>query len=110
MKKPAAIGIDVGGTKTHCVLIDKHFQQIEEIKFKTAPEEGRNRFTRRLKDSVGALVTSARAKGMEVVGIGVGSAGVVDEDKIQINTSPNLMMLEKYPIGKYLAKVIKAKM
>src|ERR1044071_2409072 len=110
MKKPAAIGIDVGGTKTLCVLVNKHFEQLEEIKFKTAPEEGRNRFTHRLKDSVGALVNSARAKGLEVVAVGVGSAGAVDEDEISIKTSPNLLMLEKYPIGKYIQKMVKAKM
>jgi glucokinase len=110
MKKPAAVGIDVGGTKTLCVLINKHFEQLEEIKFKTAPEEGRNRFTHRLKDAVGALATSARAKKLEVVAIGIGCAGDVDEDEIRIKTSPNLMMLEKYPIGKYLEKVVNAKL
>lgn len=110
MKKPAAVGIDVGGTKTLCVLVDRHFQQLEEIKFKTAPEEGRNRFTHRLRDSVGALVNTARAKGLDVIAIGIGSAGAVDHEEIQIKTSPNLMMLENYPIGKYLRKVVKAKM
>jgi glucokinase len=34
----------------------------------------------------------------------------VDEEDIRIKTSPNLMMLEDYSIGKYLAKVVKAKM
>lgn len=110
MKKPAAVGIDVGGTKTLCVLVDKRFQLLEEIKFKTAPEEGEHRFTRRLKDSVGALVNSAKAKGLEVVAVGVGSAGVVDEKEIRINTSPNLLMLENYAIGKHLSKVVKATM
>jgi len=110
MKKPAAVGIDVGGTKTLCVLVDKHFQLLEEIKFKTAPEEGRNRFSRRLRDSVGALVNSARAKGLDVIAVGIGSAGAVDDEEITIKTSPNLMMLENYPIGKYLRKVVKAKM
>lgn len=110
MKKPAAVGIDVGGTKTLCVLVDKHFRKLDELKFKTAPEEGRHRFTRRLRDSVGALVTSARAKGLNVAAIGIGSAGTVDEDEIRITTSPNLLMLEHYPIGKYLQKVVKAEM
>jgi len=110
MKKPAAIGIDVGGTKTLCVLVDKHFRKLEEVKFKTAPEEGRNRFTHKLSDSVGALVTSARAKGLDVVAIGVGCAGTVDEEEMRIKTSPNLLVLENYPIGKYLKKVVKAKL
>lgn len=110
MKKPAAVGIDVGGTKTLCVLVDKHFRKLEEIKFKTAPEEGEHRFTRRLKDSVGALVTSAKAKALDVVAVGVGSAGSVDDKEIKITTSPNLLMLENYPIGRHLGKVVKAKM
>jgi glucokinase len=108
--KPAAVGIDVGGTKTLCVLLDKHFRRLDELKFKTAPEEGRHRFTRRLTDSVGALVTTARAKGLEVVAVGIGSAGSVDEKEIRIKASPNLMMLENYPLGKYISKVVKAKM
>jgi len=110
MKKPAAVGIDVGGTKTLCVLVDKHFKLLEEIKFKTAPEEGEHRFTRRVKDSVGALVNSARAKGLDVLAVGVGSAGAVDDKEIKITTSPNLLMLENYPLGKHLAKVVKATM
>ena len=110
MKKPAAVGIDVGGTKTLCVLVDKHFRQLEQIKFKTAPDEGRNRFTRKLTETVAALVASAREKDLEVIAVGVGCAGAVDEKEIRINTSPNLMVLENYPIGKYLRKVVDVKM
>jgi glucokinase len=110
MKKPAAVGIDVGGTKTLCVLVDKHFKKLDEIKFKTAPEEGRHRFTRKLTDSVGALVTGARAKNLDVVAVGIGCAGAVDEEHIRINTSPNLLILENYPIGKYIRKTVRAKL
>jgi glucokinase len=106
MKKPAAVGIDVGGTKTLCVLVDRHFRVLEEIKFKTAPEEGRNHFTHKLRDAVGALVIGARAKGMEVIGIGVGCAGSVNEKEMRINNSPNLLILENYSIGKYLRKIV----
>ncbi len=109
MKKPAAVGIDVGGTKTLCVLTDKHFQILEEIKFKTAPDDGRNKFTRRLSESVTALMAGARERGFEVAAIGVGCAGAVDEKEIRINTSPNLMVLENYPIGKYLKRVANVK-
>src|ERR1700722_12266205 len=110
MKKPAAVGIDVGGTKTLCVLVDKRFRLLDQLKFKTAPEGGRNRFTRKLTEAVATLVANARAKGLEVEAIGVGCAGSVDEKEMRINTSPNLMVLENYPIGKYLRKVADVKM
>lgn len=110
MKKPAAIGIDVGGTKTLCVLVDKHFQVMEEIKFKTAPEEGRRHFTRRLTDAVGALVHAAHAKEYDVAALGIGSAGSVDQKEIRIGNSPNLLVLENYPIGKYLREIVKVPM
>jgi glucokinase len=41
--------------------------------------------------------------------VGIGCAGAVDEEKIRIHTSPNLMVLEDYPIGKYLQKIVKAR-
>lgn len=108
MKKPAAVGIDVGGTKTLCVLLDKHFRRLGEVKFKTAPHKGRNQFTRKLTEAVTQLVAEARAKGLDTVAIGIGCAGIVDEKAIRLKTSPNLMVLENYPIGKYLRKVAKA--
>lgn len=108
MKKPAAVGIDVGGTKTLCVLVDRRFRRLGEMKFKTAPHKGRAQFTRKLTESVATLVEAARAKGLNVTAIGIGCAGTVDEKEIRINTSPNLMVLENYPIGKYLRKIARA--
>jgi glucokinase len=110
MRKPAAVGIDVGGTKTLCVLVDKQFRVRDQIKFKTVAEGGRSRFTRKLNEALGALVAGARAKGFEVVAVGIGCAGTVDHDEIQIRISPNLRMLENYLIGKQVRKVVKATM
>ena len=110
MRKPAAVGIDVGGTKTLCVLVDKHFRQLTQVKFKTANGGERPRFTRKLTESLQGLLNEARAKGFDIVGVGIGSAGTVDHEDMVIKTSPNLTMLENYPIGKYVRRVIKTKM
>ncbi len=111
MKKPAAVGIDVGGTKTLCVLVNKHFHQVEQVKFKTVNGGGgRARFTRKLTESLQTLLNGARAKGLEIEGVGIGCAGTVDQENIGIQTSPNLTMLENFPIGKYVRRVIKAEM
>jgi glucokinase len=107
MSNPAAVGIDVGGTKTLCVLVDKDCRIVDQIKFRTAPNEGRDRFTHNLLRFLRQLERKATRKKMDLVAIGVGFAGSVDEKKLRIKTSPNLLTLEDYPIGKHLKDAYK---
>jgi glucokinase len=109
MNKTAALGIDVGGTKTLCLLVDSHCEILEQIKFKTAPEEGRGEFTKNLLKAVTELKTKSDQTGLRIVGIGVGCAGTVDNKKGRIVVAPNLICLEDYPIAKHLRRVIKSK-
>jgi glucokinase len=106
MNHEAAVGIDVGGTKTLCVLVDKDCSLLDEIRFKTAPEEGRNAFTKKLTQAAKKLETRARERKLSIVGIGVGCAGSVDYEKLKIKVSPNLRCLENYSIGKHLKKAL----
>src|SRR5689334_665386 len=109
MNKTAALGIDVGGTKTLCLLVDSHCESLEQIKFKTAPDEGRGEFTKNLLEAVTELKTKSDERGLSIVGIGVGCAGTVDNQKGRIVVAPNLMCLEDYPIAKHLRRAIKTK-
>ncbi|EEF57131.1 ROK family protein [Pedosphaera parvula] len=104
MNKPAALGIDLGGTKTLCVLVDENCRPLKSIKFKTAPEEGCDEFTKNLLNATKSLQKSAEIKKHKLVTIGIGCAGLVDQKKLSIVKSPNLLCLENYPIGKYLQK------
>jgi glucokinase len=104
MNKPAALGIDLGGTKTLCVLVDENCRPLKSTKFKTAPEDGCNEFTKNLLNATRSLQKSAEIKKYKLVTIGVGCAGLVDQRKLSIIKSPNLLCLENYPIGKYLQK------
>jgi glucokinase len=109
MNKVAALGIDVGGTKTLCLLVDSHCELLEEIKFKTAPDEGRGEFTKNLLQAVAELKAKSDERGLRIVGIGVGCAGSVDAQTGRIVKAPNLLCLEDYPIAKHLRRVIKTK-
>ena len=59
MSNSAAVGIDVGGTKTLCVLVDKDCRILADLKFKTAPGDNvqrwrdRNRFIKELAHEAG---------------------------------------------------------
>lgn len=107
--KKAAIGIDVGGTKTLCLLVDTHCRILDSIKFKTAPGKGRAQFTDHLLEAIRALKARAAEHGRQIVTAGVACAGRIDPKRLRIRTSQNLLCLEKYPIGKYLRKELTAK-
>jgi len=109
MNKLAALGIDVGGTKTLCLLVNDHCEPIEQIKFKTAPEEGRREFTENLLHSVRELKSISDRQKLRITGIGVGCAGSVDKIGGRILAAPNLICLEDFPIAKHLRRAIKTK-
>jgi len=90
-----ALGIDVGGTKTLCVLVNERYRIIAKEKFQTAPEEGRKNFVKKLRTATQALVAAARRKKIELVGAGIAVAGRVNEKKGTVESAPNLLCLEK---------------
>jgi len=106
--KRAAIGIDVGGTKTLCLLVDEHCRILESFKFKTAPHKGRDHFSEKLSAAIQALKTEAAKRSFRIVSVGAACAGQIDPKKLKIRTSHNLLCLEQYPIGKHIGRVLKA--
>lgn len=106
MGKRAVIGIDIGGTKTLCALINERYSILHEIKFKTSPEAGRAAFSKRLTCAVQALVREAKKRKLHLAGIGIASAGRVDRKTCTIIESPNILALEGFPIGAVLKKAV----
>src|SRR4030095_3543306 len=107
MSKPLALGIDVGGTKTLCVLADRHGRIIRSFKFKTAPENGVGRVVKNLVRPCRSLVAAARKNKAIVVAVGVGFAGTVNPGNGRVKASPNLLCLEGLPLGELLEKELK---
>ncbi len=100
MSKRASIGIDIGGTKTLCILVDEDLQVLDEIRFKTEPGLGQKRFTSELVSAIKASKRTAQRKKLSLAGAGIGFAGSVDKIKCHVQTAPNILCLEDYPIGK----------
>lgn len=106
MSKPAALGIDVGGTKTLCVLVDKECQPINSVKFKTAPREGQEEFLRNLAKALKTLSKEASASGFKIAGVGIGFAGSVEKKDCRIVSSPNLLCLEGLKLGPFITRTL----
>jgi glucokinase len=102
--KQAAIGIDIGGTKTLCLLLDGDCQVLGSAKFKTEPSRGQLRFLKNLSRAVQSLHKVARKRGLVLVGAGIACAGQVDCKKLKIKSSPNLMRLEGCAVGQHVEK------
>jgi glucokinase len=108
MTKPVALGIDIGGTKTLCLLVGKEGEILQREKFKTA-EDGAEQFKKDLLRTVWSLRDYAHRKKYKVLGVGVGLAGSMDDKKGRIKTAPNLLSLQGFPLERELHKALQTK-
>jgi glucokinase len=109
-RKRAYIGIDIGGTKSLYALLDENFEVIAEEKLRSQPEKGGVRaFSGAMGRAVGALMKEADRRGLRVTTVGVGCAGDIDMKRGVIRHSPNLKLLDKYPLRQKLAKLTDAR-
>ena len=109
-RKRAYIGIDIGGTKSLYALFDANFDVLAEEKLKTHPAKGGVRaFTKAMQRAVGALVREAKRRKLDVRYVGVGCAGDIDLKHGVIRHSPNLAILDGYPLHDKLEQASGAK-
>ena len=95
--KKVAIGVDIGGTKVKAGLVTIDGQTIgvpESIR--TQSHEAGEIIIKRLISLIQRMIQ--QAKGMELVGIGIGSTGPLDIDNGIILECNNLPTLHNYPL------------
>lgn len=85
MSNELAIGVDIGGTKIAFALIDRDGQVLAEHRLPTLPSEGVQAVIERIVEGVNTLKEQAAG---EVVGIGVGCPGHIDDGIVR--TAVNL--------------------
>jgi hypothetical protein len=106
----AAIGIDIGGTKTLYALLDQRFEVIAEEKLRSRwGDDPLAAFEKGLEGSIRALLKAARKRGLKVDYVGAGIAGQADYRTGAVRSAPNLEFLEGYPLAKRLKKLTGAK-
>jgi glucokinase len=100
MGEKAVLGVDVGGTKTLCLLVDEKYRVIAEEKFQTGPEDGRKKFVKKLRGAVETLLRTAGDNKLRPLGAGVAVAGQVNQTQGTVEVSPNLLFLENLNIAR----------
>jgi glucokinase len=72
-----SIGIDIGGTKIAAGIVDRNGMILEKIVYST-PRENRDSILALLKDIITSLLEKAEFRNIQLVGIGIGTAGQID--------------------------------
>lgn len=81
------IGIDIGGTNTKLVVVNRAGKLLAQERFRTEASKGPQAFVKRLAAAVEGF---RRDYGRQLVSIGIGAAGDVDPERGILRFSPNL--------------------
>lgn len=107
------IGIDLGGTKILCAIVENSTNKILfEVKKKTKKEKGEERIIKKLTEAIDELFEISKIKKEEIISIGIAAAGQVDREKGILINACNLdcknlelkkILEEKYNIETFIA-------
>ncbi len=81
------IGIDIGGTNTKLVVVNRDGKLLAQERFRTEPARGHADFVKRL---AAAVETLRKDYGRQLAAVGIGAAGDVDPDKGVLRFAANL--------------------
>ena len=95
------IGVDVGGMSIKAGVVNNNGEIIYRKDTSTNVEGGKEVFLKDIKDLLVSLIKETKEKGIEIIGIGFGIPGVVDNKLGNIDFACNLHM-EDVPLAEYL--------
>ena len=104
---PYTIGVDLGGTKVLICLFNRACKVLATIKTKTGIERGEKYFIDTLAKSIHGVMDEAEVQFEHLVGIGVGSPGIIDIKLGTVISSPNIPFLKNYPLREKLRKLFR---
>lgn len=73
-----AIGVDIGGTSIKAGLVDRNGRVSFERKIPTNTTEGHDAIVSAASQAIHEVLNTARDKGIEPIGLGIASAGIID--------------------------------
>lgn len=103
-KKQYIIGIDAGGTKMSAILLDGE-KILEEFALAT-PKDNIDHYLVMLKALVEPLFERAKKDDVEIKGVGLGIAGVINYAETKVLGAPNTPIIEGVEVGKKLEEML----
>ena len=100
------LGIDLGGTKMHAVVIDRKGRVLATARRATRPEDGYKAVLKRLKTTAHEAAVAAGITVNDLPAIGLGMPGPIDDRRGMVHLAPNLGWRER-PVAADLKKLVK---
>jgi len=100
-----AIGVDLGGTNLRAAAIDTTGKVIDKVAGATNLSAGRDAV---VSDIVGSIVKLRARGGPDLVGIGVGTPGIIAVEAGVLKQSPNLPAFDNFPMRDELERLLQA--
>jgi glucokinase len=100
------LGIDLGGTKMHAVVIDRSGKVLATARRATKPEDGYKAVLKRLQRTCDEAAKGAKLRLRDFSAIGLGMPGPIDDERGVVHIAPNLGWRER-PVAKDLRKLVR---
>jgi glucokinase len=100
------LGIDLGGTKMHAVVINRKGKVLASARRATKPEDGYRSVLKRLVTTAEEVAEDADLEVDDFDAIGLGMPGPIDDRRGVVHLAPNLGWREK-PVAEDLGRLIK---
>ena len=100
-KNKYAIGVDIGGTNIKLGIISEAGEIVKKAMVETKGEGGPDVVVAQIKKGINELLSK---NNHDIVGIGIGCAGTVNQEKGIVENPPNLPMWKKVPLGSLINK------
>ncbi|MBW7887508.1 MAG: ROK family protein [Bacteroidetes bacterium] len=102
MEQRYAIGVDLGGTTVKTGLISESGEIVFQTKLPTLAEQNPEAIISQIKKTIHDALQAARGK--HLAGIGIASAGIIENPGGIVKSPPNFKGWESIPLGKEMEK------
>jgi glucokinase len=102
-----AIGVDLGGTNLRIAAVDTDGKLLEKLETGTQVSRGRDFVIQEMSDAIKNVSTRLSGKG-DLVGVGLGVPGIIDQETGMVRKSPNLPDWRDYPVKEEIERRLNA--
>ena len=96
---PYVIGVDLGGTNIRTALTDRDGRILKEARRPALSEQAPDATLANIRDAVAEIIEAQGIAQKDVVGIGIGLPGIMDDARGVVFWSPNFPLWENVPVA-----------